>query len=287
MKTKGFSIVELIVGIALFAIVASGAVVSILGSFRSVLAGEAQSQASFVALQSFEAVKSIKIQNWSALVNGPHGLIQTAGVWSFSGTSDSSGGFIRVVTIADVFRLNGAIVTSGGTLDPETKKITITVSWLSMSVISNSIVFETYVTKWRSGKTPGTIAPSCATQAECLDINSAGAILTNVGKRLEGILLGNFDTANAITISKMRVSWTGGTPGNTLSVIRINGSNVWNGTAASGVQVVITPVVLPASAVNIPLNYLGFTLDMTGGTVSVEFTMSDASVITESGIGPL
>src|SRR5581483_10297635 len=50
--------------------------------------------------------------------------------WSLASGTETINGYTRSIVISDVFRdATGKIVTTGGTLDPSTKKIVVTLSW--------------------------------------------------------------------------------------------------------------------------------------------------------------
>jgi len=159
-------VIEVIVAVSIFTIIAASSVMAILGSLNSARLAEEQSQATFIAVEGLEAVKSIRNQGWENLVSGPHGVSKTGNVWTFSGTSDvdPSLKYTRVITIADVGRDgNGNILGSGGTVDPETKKITSIVSWNFSPTRQNSVIMTLYLTNWQLGKSSATLPQFCNT----------------------------------------------------------------------------------------------------------------------------
>ena len=100
-------------------------------------------------VEGWEALRTLRYDDWSALINGTHGLSSAGGFWHFSGTDDSYQGFTRSVTVADVRRdPSGNIVGSGGEIDPDSKKITITVSWSPVSAKTLSLTTESYLTNF-------------------------------------------------------------------------------------------------------------------------------------------
>ena len=132
MSSKGQSIIEVIVAVSLMIIIAGSSVIAVLGSFNTSRLAEEESQASFLANQGIEATQSIRNQSWDNLTDGAHGLQNSGGTWSFSGSSDTdaSGKFTRTTTISEVQRNDsGEIVVSGGTPDPETKQVLSSVVW--------------------------------------------------------------------------------------------------------------------------------------------------------------
>lgn len=145
---KGFSIIEIIIVIAIFAsisIFATGMLIS--STQKNTFSGEHLS-ASFLVREAVAAVFSIRNRDFSALTNGNHGLDTGSGYYQFSGTADSGllSLFYRTITVEDVERDGtGAIVDSGGTVDDQTKKITITVAWDSLIGSGKLVDFQFYI----------------------------------------------------------------------------------------------------------------------------------------------
>lgn len=151
---KGFSVIEIILAAAVFVIFASGIAQAVVWGLSANRLGEEQTIANQFASEGIEAARSIKNQAFGNLVNSAGtGVSQTGGVWVFSGTNNQFGPgnkYTRVLKVEDVQRDgSGNIVTSGGTVDPLTKKITSTVTWNASPSRVNSVVLSTYLTNWR------------------------------------------------------------------------------------------------------------------------------------------
>lgn len=287
---RGQSVIEVIVAVAILVIIAASAVVTILGSFATTRLAKEETQAAFFAMEGIEAVQSIRNQDWNNLSSGTYGLSSSGGVWVFSGSSDDpegSGKFSRVITLAEVQRGGyGNIVDSGGTVDEDSQKVTSTITWDFTPGRANTVDMAAYLTNWQTGKGEGVISGECSQQADCLTVDTSGAYFGGGGKLLQGITLGNIDTISPVTLDKMTISWTGGTSGSTMKKITIDGSTVWTGSVGSGIEVDITDVDLAVESVNIPLDSIEFSKDMSGATFSIIFIMSDSSSKTVSGITP-
>jgi type II secretory pathway pseudopilin PulG len=177
IPVRGQMVIEVIVAVSIFAIIAASSVMAIVGSLSTARLAEEESQATFIASEGLEAVKSIRNQAWASLVTGPHGASKASGVWAFLGTADvdPSLKFTRVINIADVGRdANGNIIGSGGTADPETKKITATVSWDFTPTRHNSVVMNLYLTNWQLGKSSTTMPQFCSTY--CTGLGYGGGV---------------------------------------------------------------------------------------------------------------
>ncbi len=159
MKRKlGFSVVEVTLAVALFAIFGVGVVVAVISNLSLNQSGQEQTIASQYASEGVEAIRSIKNQNFSALTNGNWGIVQSGGVWTLSGANNTWDKYTRVINISSVQRdVSGNIVASGGTVDPDTKKVTVTVSWNVNPVRPVSSVTSSYVTNWKAGVDDGVI----------------------------------------------------------------------------------------------------------------------------------
>lgn len=113
--------------------------------------------------------------------------------------------------------------------------------------------------------------------ASSLLVNGTNALLLNPYLDITGITLGN-SSSSALTIDKMKVSWSNVTGTPTLNQVRINNIDVWTGTTASGSEINITDIAVPAGSGTIPVNYVRFSGSMAGGIIVIEFIMSDSSV---------
>lgn len=146
---KGSSIVEVIVAIAIFVILASGSVAVILGSLLSSRQGEEETRAAYLAQEGIYATESIRNQDFALITDGAHGLLNTSGKWAFSGTTQTIGKFTRVVTVSPVQRLSsGDITISGGTLDANTKLVNSKVTWNFTPGNLTTVDVNQYFTNW-------------------------------------------------------------------------------------------------------------------------------------------
>ena len=160
--SSGFSVIEVILAAALFMIIATGSITVILQGTDSNRLGEEQTVANQYAAEGMEAVRSIKNQGFSNLtaVNPtPRAVNPIGGVWAFGadGTNNTNifnpvGKYTRTIKVESVNRdavpPAGNIVVSG-TLDPDTKKITSTVSWNFTPSRLNSVELISYLSDWK------------------------------------------------------------------------------------------------------------------------------------------
>jgi hypothetical protein len=159
LNSKGFSVVEIILATALFLIFSGGSIAVILQGFDANRTGTEKIVANQYATEGIEAVRSIRNQAYTKLVaTASTGVFQVpagTGVWTFSGVSNTFGKYTRVITISTVNRdASGNIVASGGSQDPNTMKVTATVSWNITSARTGSVQQSTYLTNWPAPTIP-------------------------------------------------------------------------------------------------------------------------------------
>jgi type II secretory pathway pseudopilin PulG len=138
LKTKntGQSVIEVIVAVAIFTMIAASAVVTILGSFSTTRLAEEEGVATNLAIEGIEAAQSIRNQNWEFLTDGDHG-ISKSGTWSFSDISDTvDDRYTRVVNITSI--------------DEDVKEITSSVSWDFLSSRNNTVEIISRLTQWQT-----------------------------------------------------------------------------------------------------------------------------------------
>lgn len=156
MNSKGVGIIEIIVvvaiaGIALFGI--SGVSSYALGVMND---RKALLEASYLVEEGIEAARSVRDESWSSNIAGltmgaNYYPVVSGSKWILSATNPGliNGRYARRAVFENVNR-DGSdnIVTSGGTLDANTKKVTVYVGWPSRSG-TQEINIVTYVTNWR------------------------------------------------------------------------------------------------------------------------------------------
>jgi len=153
---KGISIVEILVIIAIIGI----AFASLLGlatfSLRASTSIKETTRANSLAQEAIEAVRNFRDgTNWdtdglrtltTGIIYHPEKSTDTPPKWQLIQGEETVGGFTRKVVFENVSRdtTNYNIVENGGENDPDTKKVTVTVSWGNKKV---EII--TYLTNWK------------------------------------------------------------------------------------------------------------------------------------------
>lgn len=146
---RGFSVVEVLLAATVFGMLAAGLIGAIIyGRSSAADAGDHQ-RATQLADEGVDAVRNIARASYSNLVDGTYGLAQSGGIWTLSGSSDTSDVYTRQITIA-----------SAGT---NRKTITSTVTWPqafggngSVSVSSRIVNWPAAIKQWSAAGIIGT-----------------------------------------------------------------------------------------------------------------------------------
>lgn len=176
-KQSGASLAEVLVAIALSSIMLPAFAEAALTSRAAQPAAAQRTQAISLERDAVEAVRSIREQSWDNIVtDGTYHPVVTSGHWALSAGTETIGNLTRQIVIASVERDgSGVIVASGGTTDPSTKHVTVTVSWTSPA--NGSTTSDMYLTHWS-----GDIAWVQTTQA---DFN-AGTLVSTITTNTAG-----------------------------------------------------------------------------------------------------
>ncbi len=150
-RHKGFSLIELLFAGALFAVFAVGVTETLLTGLSVDRLGEEQTFATQYAASGLEVVRSLQAKDFDILTETDGvGLARQNGEWVIDQDHDMNGKYTRVITITKVHRDgNGNIDEGGGDSDPDTMKVISTVSWRVTPSRSDSVVLETFFTRWK------------------------------------------------------------------------------------------------------------------------------------------
>ena len=155
---KGASIIEILIVIAIIVI----ALTSLLGvatfSLRISTLMRETNQANNLSQEVMEAVRNFRdgtswdVDGFGKLATSTDYYPQATGSpskWQLVQGTENIDGFTRKVVFEDVMRdSNSNIVESGGTYNPNTKKVIVTVSWKERGREQKLEIF-TYLTNWK------------------------------------------------------------------------------------------------------------------------------------------
>lgn len=183
-KTQGFSLVESILTVALFAMFVAGFSGALVYGQEGTRVSGNRDRAYFLAYEGLEAVRSIRDQDFNSLTNGTHGLAESAGVWSFSGSSDTTDIYTRDISISDV--------------DTNVKEIESRITWNQNAQRTGEISLVSYLSYWLE-----------EVALSGLVFNTDNISLSSANRRLQGIEVTNLDASNAVEITSITITWSG------------------------------------------------------------------------------
>ena len=146
----GQSLIELLVTIGLASILLPALLTGLLASRE----GRAQQEQRLIAMsllkEGEEVARSVREKDWNEFsLNGTYHPVVSGTSWSLAIGAETIMGYTRQILVEDVNRdAGGTIVTSGGSPDPSTKKVTVSVSW--GTPIPSSVSSTLYLTRYKS-----------------------------------------------------------------------------------------------------------------------------------------
>lgn len=150
---SGQSLVELLITLALTAILLPALLTGLITSRQGRPQTSQRLSATALMRETVEAIRSVRSGGWSGVsTNGTYHPEISGSHWSLVSGSDIVSGYTRSIIIADVSRnSSGVIVTSGGTLDPSTKLVTVNLSW--SLPYNSSISTQVFLTRYMDNLT--------------------------------------------------------------------------------------------------------------------------------------
>jgi len=282
MMSRGQQLIEVILALAIFFAVLSGAVLLYGRSLETFRQTQDISQVELILTESAEGLLSIALSNWNAMTTGTFGLTSQTGSWQLQGTPDTiNGTYLRTVAISEVTRDSNCVINEAGagTSDPSTRHVSTTISWTEYGQ-NHSQEVGTYLTDW---KTPGACGETG--QASNLDIDISLAKIDSTKKSLTGVILINNDSL-PITLDKMTLTWT---KEGDITYIKIEGANHWHssngigspqGEQPSGTELDLVNLILePGHSYNVDM--FRFDEKVDGATFTITAKMIDGSTTTE------
>lgn len=276
-KPDGQNLLEALVALAMFLYFLSGTAILAFRHLNTINKTNDLSAVGLIGEESLEAIQSIVYNDWPVLVAGSYGLTSTSGSWQLQISPDTvSSKYLRTVNISPVRRdIDCNIVSSGGTIDPDMKLVTINIGWQDFN-IPRTRSFAQYFTRWDAPTT-------CVVkgQAGYLLIDVSRASIDSTKKVMVGVKFINLSEV-PITIDKLTLNWT--MPGD-IEWIKIEGTNYWHatngtgtpqGTQPSGTELNIVDAVIPAGE-TYDADGFRFKQKIDGSTVTIKATMTDGT----------
>ena len=150
-RQSGFSVVEVLLAVAFMALVVTALVGAVIYGRESMALAGNRNRALFLAEEGLEAARNLRGEAWANLAVGTWGLVTTGNQWGLGGASDTTGIFLRTITIS--------------TVDAERKQVISTVTWPQNAQRNGEVVLITYLTTWPVAGTP---PDSCSVYCQSL-----------------------------------------------------------------------------------------------------------------------
>jgi type II secretory pathway pseudopilin PulG len=152
-KQSGQALVELLVAMGIAALMLPALATAVVASREGRAQQEKRLQASALLREANEAVRIVRQNNWTGVsANGTYRPTISGSSWTLTAGAETIGNFTRSIVISDAQRdAGGAIVTSGGTADPSTKRAVATVSWTTP--VPDSVSNEAYLNRYVNNTT--------------------------------------------------------------------------------------------------------------------------------------
>jgi len=151
--SAGFALVEIVIGSAIIV----SAVLSLITVYNTYLlhglSNSKNIQAGLLLEEGIEAVKFLRDRGWTVYIqpltsNNAYRLVWSSGTWTSSSASQPyiDNIFDRTFILEDVRRDGSDRIASSGTLDPDTKKLTVTVAYRAAGTATTTKTMSTYIT---------------------------------------------------------------------------------------------------------------------------------------------
>ncbi|MEK7183078.1 MAG: type II secretion system protein [Patescibacteria group bacterium] len=250
---------------------------------------EQRGDANFAAQQGIEALQTISFADLTNVTNGKVTFTSTgpgAERWSIAAGSETLwNGMTRTVSVEDVYRdASCEVVTSGGTIDPDSKELVSIVAWLDSAGRSQTVAYRRHRTRYEDP------------QGDCFAPSAAGQVSFAVdesefygGKQLRDLYFTNTGSTS-VTIATIMFTWDNSA---TLDQIFIDNGKVWSdagpgtpsGVQPSGVTLDIQDFTMTPGQTS-QLNKGQFSSAMGGATLTMTVTFTDGSVFTSDPFMP-
>lgn len=151
----GFSIMELILAVGVFAILVGSLTVFSLDAYRASYNSQKRIEAALILQEASNSLLSIKNDNWAEILQSadgqPRRLVFANGKYSIQSGAESINDFVISITVTTAQRDgSGLIVILGGTPDERSRKIDINVAWTDNFNRSQSVNSTLFVNDWNT-----------------------------------------------------------------------------------------------------------------------------------------
>lgn len=272
MKKAGFTLIELILYIALIAIFITGAIFfawDVIYGREKVFQQQVVEQNARAALAriAYEIRRANDINSVSAtsieLENGANDTTISLSSETVQITTDGIGPYDLTSNQVVVTSL---AFTDYSSTNQDTKGINVSLT-VSQAATEVSDQFEAQTTMSESVE-----LNTQFNDARSLLIDASSYLLSSL---LEEMFLQNLSETDVV-IDAVTISWTGVSGGN-IKEVKIDNTVVWQGEEPSGTELDITNVTVTAGADAIEVEKIDFDTNLSGAKLTIKFTMTDGS----------
>lgn len=226
-----------------------------------------------------QGIDALRTFSFSSLTNTQTGTLTfSSGQWILgtNGPQTLAPNVTRTVKIESVSRdAQCLIVTQGGIVDPDSKRLTSTTTWTDAMEKTHSTTLTTLRTNWSSPTGPCFVK----NQAASVDFNISSAVFAG-GKQLREVYFTNNSPQNVV-IDRITMTWTNNAQ---FDQLFMNTSKVWSstgpgaptGSVTSGTELDIQNFTLTAGA-TAEMNKGQFSMQMNGTGLVMIVTFIDGS----------
>ena len=278
--SRGFILLEVLLSIGLIALILSvlgGVVLISNGTSR----GTQSVRASMAAQEGLSALQSLSFASLTNTTTGTLAFSNNRWTLGSGAPQTISTGITRTVRVKSVNRNASCnIVSSGGTVDTDSKTLESDVSWIDLAGRSHLIALTSLRTQWNNPQ--GTCF--VPTQAGCSNIDYMTSGEWFGGKQLRTVYFTNTCSSIPIVIDKMIFTWDNGAE---IQQVFIDSTKVWSasgpgtpsGEQNSGITLDISNFTLNPG-IQYELNKTQFEHAMSGTTVTITLIFADGTSFT-------
>lgn len=130
-RQNGQTLLELLIALALLSLILPALLTGLIASRQGKQQQRQRLLATELLQQTQDAVRSMRDSAWDFIqTNGTYHLSIVNGSWTLVSGEETIGDYTESIVIDDVYRdATGAIVTTGGNIDPGTKAVNTTIRW--------------------------------------------------------------------------------------------------------------------------------------------------------------
>lgn len=150
-STAGQLLIELLIAVGFFAILAPALLTGFTATTQGLIQEEKRRDASTTLLETTEAVRNIREEDWSAIENdGVFHVLESDTNWQLASGSATTSGLTQTVTISSVLRdsTTGTISATGDFADLSTKQVDVELSW--QDPVPGSLTQTSFLTRLKN-----------------------------------------------------------------------------------------------------------------------------------------